>query len=231
MVINLIQHSDHPNDIYLKRNDHHYGYLYLLNSQTSEETMSIKELLCTVKESIFVTIVALFVVIGIFMWCTDSHSTPIKFDEDPEVLFSPQDHVTNFIIKQINESKHTIRVLCYSFTSKPISDALIAAYKRGVDVRIISDGGQTDPYRTYVDDCANAGIPCFYDTKYKTAHDKVMVFDNTYILTGSFNFTNAAETVNSENVLFGKSINGAKLYTDRWTERLKTTTPIISRTK
>lgn len=43
-----------------------------------------------------------------------------------------------------------------------------------------------------------------------------MIIDGTTVITGSFNFTKAAETKNAENLLIIKSEELAKLYIDNW---------------
>src|SRR5439155_26472871 len=47
----------------------------------------------------------------------------------------------------------------------------------------------------------NAGIQTLIDDQHAIAHNKVMVIDSATILTGSFNFTKAAEERNAENLL------------------------------
>ena len=47
----------------------------------------------------------------------------------------------------------------------------------------------------------NAGIPTFIDNKHAIAHNKIMIIDQSTIITGSFNFTKAAEEKNAENLL------------------------------
>jgi hypothetical protein len=47
----------------------------------------------------------------------------------------------------------------------------------------------------------NAGIQTVIDDKHAIAHNKVMVIDSATIITGSFNFTKAAEEKNAENLL------------------------------
>lgn len=140
-----------------------------------------------------------------------------------EVFFSPEDHVSPKIIEKIQQAKHSIYVLVYSFTDRDISQALIDAHKRGVDVQIIIDGGQTDHYRTQADECKNAGIPVYADMKYKIAHDKVMIFDDQIVLTGSYNISYSADKFNSENVIFVYNETIAKKYKDRWDYRKKYT--------
>jgi len=51
-----------------------------------------------------------------------------------------------------------------------------------------------------------------------TVHDKVMVIDEAVVITGSFNFTNSAETRNAENVLILKSLSLAHTYKVQWAQ-------------
>lgn len=47
----------------------------------------------------------------------------------------------------------------------------------------------------------NMGIPIFIDDKHAISHNKFMVIDGHIVITGSFNFTKAAEENNAENLL------------------------------
>ena len=44
-------------------------------------------------------------------------------------------------------------------------------------------------------------IPVFIDDRHAIAHNKIMIIDNRVVITGSFNFTMAAENKNAENLL------------------------------
>ena len=46
-----------------------------------------------------------------------------------------------------------------------------------------------------------------------------MILDKRRVITGSFNFTNAADTRNAENVLLIDDINVANLYLENWQKR------------
>jgi phosphatidylserine/phosphatidylglycerophosphate/cardiolipin synthase-like enzyme len=63
---------------------------------------------------------------------------------------------------------------------------------------------------------SNAGIPTFIDDKHSIAHNKIMIIDKEIVITGSFNFTKAAEEKNAENLLVIKSKKLAKVYMDNW---------------
>lgn len=64
-----------------------------------------------------------------------------------------------------------------------------------------------------------ADIPLFNDHKVAIAHNKVMILDERTVITGSYNWTEAAETRNAENVLILESPELAKLYQTNWEER------------
>ena len=60
----------------------------------------------------------------------------------PRVYFSPGLDCENEIIKNINNANN-IDVAVYSITNHNIRDALIAAHKRGANIRIIADYQQS----------------------------------------------------------------------------------------
>jgi phosphatidylserine/phosphatidylglycerophosphate/cardiolipin synthase-like enzyme len=53
-----------------------------------------------------------------------------------------------------------------------------------------------------------------------------MIIDGHIIITGSFNFTKAAQEKNAENVLIIDSNKLAEIYTKYWNERLKQSIPV-----
>ena len=59
-------------------------------------------------------------------------------------------------------------------------------------------------------------VPCIIDNKHEIAHNKVMVIDNGVVITGSFNFTKAAEEKNGENLLIIRSKELAQKYIENW---------------
>lgn len=108
-----------------------------------------------------------------------------------------------------------VLVQAYSFTSAPIAKALVDAHKRGVDVRVILDKSQRTAKYSSADFIAHAGIPTFIDAKHAIAHNKVMIIDEV-VITGSFNFTKAAEERNAENLLVIRDKTIAEKYTRNW---------------
>ncbi len=130
-----------------------------------------------------------------------------------DVYFSPNGGATEAIVRETNVAKHEILVQAYSFTSKPIAKALINARKRGVKIEVVLDKSQRREKYTSADFIAHAGIPTFIDAQHAIAHNKIMIIDRTTLITGSFNFTKAAEEKNAENMVM---IKGNKTLVDRF---------------
>ena len=134
-----------------------------------------------------------------------------------EVAFSPNGGGAALIIRTIGEAKKTIQVQAYSFTNADIAKALLDAHKRGVNVRVVLDKSQETEKYTSATFLANAGVPVRIDDDFAIAHNKIMILDEETVITGSFNFTKAAEERNAENVLVIRGNKElAKLYLQNW---------------
>jgi phosphatidylserine/phosphatidylglycerophosphate/cardiolipin synthase-like enzyme len=134
-----------------------------------------------------------------------------------EVAFSPNGGGAALVVKAIGEAKKTIKVQAYSFTNADIAKALVDASKRGVNVRVVLDKSQETEKYTSATFLANAGVPVRIDDEFAIAHSKIMIVDDENIVTGSFNFTKAAEERNAENVLVIRGNKElAKLYVQNW---------------
>ena len=123
-----------------------------------------------------------------------------------QVGFAPWDNAEGMIVDAIREAKQQILVHAFSFTSRTIANALIAARRRGVDVRVMADREQTlGGEASRIPDLVRAGIPVTLEVRYQSAHNKVMVIDagsaEAAVITGSYNWTYAAQYRNAENVL------------------------------
>ena len=117
------------------------------------------------------------------------------------VFFSPGGKPTDAIVDQINQAKSTLHIQAYQFTSAPIAEAVVNAQKRGVQILVVLDPSQEGERYHVAQFLYNAGIPVHIDHKHSIAHNKIMLIDGRVILTGSFNFTKAAEHSNAENLL------------------------------
>lgn len=128
----------------------------------------------------------------------------------------------DMLVEAIGKTRHRLLIQAYSFTSAPIAEAVADAHRRGVEVRVIVDKSQVSERYTSATFLKHAGIPVVVDTKPAIAHNKVMVFDDQAVFTGSFNFTKSAQQRNAEN---GMLIRGdaavVRAYTENWTARYR----------
>jgi phosphatidylserine/phosphatidylglycerophosphate/cardiolipin synthase-like enzyme len=150
--------------------------------------------------------------------CAPSHAAELTLRNTPvKVFFSPKGGCTEAITAEIDQAKTEILIQAYSFTSAPIAKALLNAHKRGVRVEAVLDKSQRRERYTSATFLSNAGIPTYIDERHAIAHNKIMIIDGGIVITGSFNFTKAAEEKNAENLLIIRSGELAELYRKNWT--------------
>ncbi|MFQ5430148.1 MAG: phospholipase D family protein [Phycisphaerae bacterium] len=121
-----------------------------------------------------------------------------------DVLFSPNGGCADRIVEEIDEAQQRIRVQAFFFTSKPIARALVDAKDRGVDVEAIFDKSQEKQRYSRLRVLRRGGVTIRIDDEHATANNKIILIDGKTIITGSYNFTRAAEEKNAENVLIIK---------------------------
>jgi len=183
------------------------------------------------KRSLLILVSLALVFAGsILLWPGQIHATG-DHSATWEVYFSPSGGCTQAIVDTLATAKKSVLVQAYSFTSAPIAKALVDAKKRGVDVQAILDKSQRTEKYSGATFLLNAGIPTFIDPAHTIAHNKVMVIDGKTVITGSFNFTKAAENNNAENLLILRSEELAARYTDNWKHHLGHSVPYAGHTK
>lgn len=139
-----------------------------------------------------------------------------------EYAFTPGSDATGLIVRTLTGAREEVYVQAFSFTHRDIAQALIAAHRRGIKVYVIADAGQTGLIEHNVlPQLVQAGLRVLLDAEHVSAHNKTMVIDpgseRPAVVTGSFNFTFAAQYKNAENLLV---LTGnrelARAYLDDW---------------
>lgn len=137
--------------------------------------------------------------------CNSINSKPIKEnqiqDNDIKIFFTPGVGCKDNIIEKMNKS-NKIDIAVYSITNPDITNAIIAAYNRGANIRVITDKTQSKGKKSLVGTIKKAGIPVLTNKKHKIEHNKFAVFDDVGVVSGSYNWTTNASKNNSENCLF-----------------------------
>jgi phosphatidylserine/phosphatidylglycerophosphate/cardiolipin synthase-like enzyme len=161
----------------------------------------------------------------------DSSALPAQGQLQP--AFAPWDDIDTLLVDVISQARRQVLVQAYLLTSKPLSAALIAAHRRGVDVQVMIDAQQLERVASSVAPAlAAANVPVWLETKYQNAHNKVIVVDpgmpEAAVITGSFNFTWTAQHRNAENVLIVRDNPAlAARYTANWERHRRDAVPYL----
>jgi phosphatidylserine/phosphatidylglycerophosphate/cardiolipin synthase-like enzyme len=145
------------------------------------------------------------------------HNSNRKFslqNSEVEIYFSPKDKTSNRIIELINSARSYIYIPTFLITHTEISNALINAKNRGVDVRIIIDANSITSNNTKHAQLRKNGIMLKTENYAGKMHSKAMIIDDLYFITGSMNFSNSGENKNDENTVIIKDKDIAKLHKD-----------------
>jgi phosphatidylserine/phosphatidylglycerophosphate/cardiolipin synthase-like enzyme len=119
-----------------------------------------------------------------------------------EAYFAPDDAPAARIVEVIGQARESIRFMAFSLTSDNIAEALVDRARRGVQVSGVMEESQVrsnsnGKYETL----RAAGIDVRLDGNPRNMHHKVIVVDEAWVITGSYNFSYNAEYVNDENLL------------------------------
>ncbi len=129
-----------------------------------------------------------------------------------QVLFSAEDHVVSQLIALVNDAQTSIRFLAFSFTDYPLAKSMIDRAAAGVDVQGVyetfSSNSPSSELKTFF--CAN--VPVRQDGNSSFLHDKIIIIDNSIVVTGSLNYSSSADDANEENVIILDNAEIAALY-------------------
>jgi len=117
------------------------------------------------------------------------------------VHFSPKGGCTDAVVGELRKARNEILLQAYSFTSKPIAEALVEAKGRGVHIDLLLDRSNEHETHSELSDLLGQGLTPLIDAHHAIAHNKLIIIDGHTVITGSFNFTNQAEHENAENLL------------------------------
>ena len=122
------------------------------------------------------------------------------------MAFTPWDDAESLLLEALGRARREVLVQAYLLTSRPIAASLIAAKQRGLEVSVLADANQhADNPASLLASLADKGIPVWLETRYRNAHNKIMVIDDgtqdVVVVTGSYNFTRSAQRMNAENLL------------------------------
>lgn len=137
-------------------------------------------------------------------------------DIDINVYFSPDDDIERIIMKLIEKAKQSIYFLAFSFTSDAIGETMITKHKQGVVVKGVFEKRDIKNVNSEYIKLKVEGLDVLYDANINTMHHKVIIIDDEWVVTGSYNFSKNAKKRNDENCIMIRSPEIAKLYTQEF---------------
>jgi len=180
----------------------------------------------TTRLSRFVTLGGLCLVLSCNAWAesqvsatavaTPSNPVLLKSQTHIRVYFTPGDSAEAAILGQLLDAQDSILVQAYSFTNPAIASALVNANARGVRVVILLDKSHRTQKYSAAEAMAKGGVETLIDDRHAIAHNKIMIIDGQVVITGSYNFTKAAERRNAENLVIIDSPEVAAKYLQNW---------------
>lgn len=132
-----------------------------------------------------------------------------------EIYFSPQHKsLTYAVLPLIRNAKKYIYIPTFVLTERRVTEELIKAKKRGVDVRIIIDALNASIKHSKHNELRAGGLLVKTENYAGKMHSKSMIVDDEYTIIGSMNFSNSGENKNDENLIVIKDSEIAKFYKD-----------------
>ncbi|WP_052271991.1 phospholipase D family protein [Pantoea sp. CFSAN033090] len=156
------------------------------------------------------------------------HSTSAVASAPVQVAFSPG-NAESVIVDVIGGAQKSILMAAYSFTSRPVAQALLEAQKRGVHVYVVGDAEQASKSYSSFTYLANHKINVRLNADFQSMHNKFMVIDNALVQTGSFNYTAAATKKNAENIVVIDDRQAAQKFSAYWKAIYNTSSPLLPR--
>jgi phosphatidylserine/phosphatidylglycerophosphate/cardiolipin synthase-like enzyme len=170
-----------------------------------------------------------FCVVFLCALCVSAVCSAACFSADISAYFSPNGGATDALVRELATAKVSVYVQAYSFTSAPIARALANAAARGVKLGVVLDKSNLTGKYGMADFLVHHGIKPRIDSAHAIAHNKVIIIDEAVVITGSFNFTRAAEERNAENLLVVRDRDLARKYLDNWRKHAAHSAPYEGR--
>lgn len=163
-------------------------------------------------------------------WVETANKLTITKPEKPEgnarVYFSPGNQCRDGIIQQIKNAKSTLHICVFTISDNEITDEIIAASKRGISIKIISDDEKAYDKGSDVKRMSDIGIPTKVDGVRGHMHHKFCVIDKETVISGSYNWTRSAADRNYENIMIGTNPRIAKIFLSEFSKLWKELSPL-----
>ncbi len=135
--------------------------------------------------------------------------------KEPIVCFSPGTSCRDTIIDLLNKAKDRVDICVFTISDDNITQAIIAAYDRGVPLRVISDNDKSNDLGSDIDRLQQHGVAVVMDKSKHHMHHKFAIIDQQ-LINGSFNWTRSATQKNQENITVNNGQTLVQLFADKF---------------
>lgn len=164
--------------------------------------------------------------IFILEWIKNVNNTLIAQPQQTSAaFFSPGEACRTTIINQLNSATTSIKICVFTISDDTITNSIITAHKKGVDVQIVTDNDKMTDLGSDIKRIAREGISIKTDSTPNHMHHKFMVVDETSLITGSYNWTRSAAKYNQENILVTKEAGLVRSYLKEFSKLWKVMHP------
>lgn len=115
--------------------------------------------------------------------------------------FSPGTGCLLAIQQQLKSARRCIDLCVFTLSDDRITDEVLAAHRRGVALRFITDNDKEFDAGSDVARLRQQGVSVAVDRTDAHMHHKFAIIDETWLLNGSYNWTRSACEHNEENVV------------------------------
>lgn len=128
------------------------------------------------------------------------------------VFFSPEDKPAQYIVSLLENARRNIRFMAFSYTQPDMGNAMLSQIEAGLTVEGVFEAVGSDSEHSEMMKLHCGGGSMRRDGNPGFLHHKVIIIDNRIVITGSFNFSDSANTRNNENVFIIDNAEIAKQY-------------------
>jgi cardiolipin hydrolase len=118
-----------------------------------------------------------------------------------QAYFSPGTTCLNAILGQLRSSRECVDICVFTLSDDRISQEVLAAHRRGVVLRLITDNDKAFDSGSDINSLRSAGVNIRIDCTPAHMHHKYALFDRRWLLNGSYNWTRSACEHNEENLV------------------------------
>lgn len=157
--------------------------------------------------------------------CGGAAGTPLPATGTIEPIFTPDGDAEGAILQALQRARRSVRVQAFLLSNRKLANGLLDAKRRGIEVEVLADREMTQKdEHSLIPRLVENRIPVWIEVRYAIAHNKIIIIDGetpasatAAVITGSFNFTRAAQVRNAENLLILRGNPSlVKAYLDNW---------------